>query len=252
MSIWKALKETYGGSFAFVIACPLLALIPVIFELAQHVVEVKIGLYDSIAAAKATEHNAWRMSFGMLKSAILLVAAYWIIRFLATRDPKLAARTEPRAVGLFSLFVLFELALTALQLFVLPETALVAILSFVVGEVISCLVVGWAVAAALGNPEIGPGRSVRLMVRQLPWTFGLFLAAILPLLVPHYVFAGMAIVGPHKFLWPVLIIDSLLVGWLTAILAASTYVAAKRAADRAGIDLVPNVAAESAAIAAAQ
>jgi hypothetical protein len=252
MSFWKALKETYGGSIAFPIACPLLALVPVAFELIQHVVEVRIGLYDSIAAAKAMEHDAWRMTFGMLKSAIILVAAYWVIRYLAARDAKIAAKVDPRALGLFAIFVLFELALTALELFVLPETALVGILFFLVGELISCLVAAWAVAAALGNSEIGPVRSARLMVGQVPWTFGLFIAAILPLMVPHYIFAGMAIVGPHKFLWPVLIVDSLLVGWLTLILAASSYVAAKRAADRSGIGLAPKSRSASPAIAAAE
>ncbi len=43
MAFWTALKATYSGSSAFLIACPLLALIPVAFELLQHAVEAHIG-----------------------------------------------------------------------------------------------------------------------------------------------------------------------------------------------------------------
>jgi hypothetical protein len=53
MTFWKGLRTSYGGSLAFLAACPLLALVPVVFELLQHVAEVHIGMYDSIAAAKA-------------------------------------------------------------------------------------------------------------------------------------------------------------------------------------------------------
>lgn len=62
MTFWKALTTTYRGSIAFLIACPLLALVPVVFELVQHVVEVRIGLYDSVAAARATAagRGHWR------------------------------------------------------------------------------------------------------------------------------------------------------------------------------------------------
>jgi hypothetical protein len=40
-------------------------------------------------------------------------------------------------------------------------------------------------------------------------------------------------------MWPVLIIDSLLVGWLTAVMIAAGYYAATRAATRAGVSLLP-------------
>jgi hypothetical protein len=120
---------------------------------------------------------------------------------------------------------------------VIPQTVTITLVEFVAGEVITSLIVAWGAAAALGNPDVGPIASMKLMGRQLPWTFAFLLAAMLPLMVPHYVFAGVAIVGTRALLWPVLIIDSLLVSWLTAVLVASAYVAAKRAADRSRVDL---------------
>ncbi|HEX5238382.1 MAG TPA: hypothetical protein VFW39_07970 [Sphingomicrobium sp.] len=237
MTFWKALKETYGGSIAFLIACPLLALVPFVFEMVQHVIEVHIGLYASAAAAQALQYNPLRMSFGLLKTAALLSAGYWITRFVATRNPKYAAAIDPVALRLFAGYFLLGLALTALQLFVIPQTVAITLVEFVAGEVITSFIVAWGAAAALGNPDVGPIASVKLMGRQLPWTVAFLLVAMLPLMVPHYVFAGVAIVGPRALLWPVLILDSLLVSWLTAVLVASAYVAAKRAADRSRVEL---------------
>lgn len=247
MTFWKALKETYGGSIAFLIACPLLALVPFVFEMVQHVIEVRIGLYGSAAAAQALQYDPLRMSFGLLKTAALLSAGYWITRFVATRNPKYAATVDPVALRLFAGYFLFGLALTALQLFVIPQTATITLIEFVAGEAVTGLIIAWGVAAALGNPEVGPIASIQLMGRHFPWTFAFLLAAMLPLMVPHYILAGVAILGPRPLLWPVLVIDSLLVTWLTAVLVASAYVAAKRAAVRSGIDLAPALEASETA-----
>ncbi|PTS78060.1 hypothetical protein DBR17_12890 [Sphingomonas sp. HMWF008] len=239
MTFWQALRQTYGGSIAFLIACPLLSLIPVLFEIVQHIVEVKIGMYQSVAMAKAVEHDPWRMGFGMVKVIALILPGYWVVRFLAWRDPRAAGRFDPVAVRLFAGFAAFQIALAAVQLFALPPSPWVQLAAFIGGQVIGILVVAWGVAAALGNPAIGPGASIAIMARHIPWTFAFSLVAMLPLMVPHYALAAVALVGPKPLLWPVLLVDSLLVGWLSAVLLAAGYVAATRAAGRAGVSLVP-------------
>jgi hypothetical protein len=125
MTFWQAFKATYSGSVAVLIACPLLALVPVVFELLQHVVEVHIGMYDSIAAARATEHHPLRMVFGMLKVAALTIPFYWVTRFQPDRDATFAARPDPKAIRLFAVYCMFQLGLAALQLFGLPQTGAV-------------------------------------------------------------------------------------------------------------------------------
>lgn len=239
MTFWQALKNSYRGSLAFLIACPLLALVPVVFEVIQHWVEVHIGMYDSIAAAKAVENHRLRMAFGFVKVLGLVVPGYWVARFLAWRDPVLAGNWDARAVRLFAGFVAFQVVTTALQLFVLPRTGAVLLAGFVVGAVIGALLVAWAAAAALGNRAIGPLVSIRVMAPQLIWTVAFMLVAMLPLMIPHYALAAAAILGPKLLLWPVLIVDSLLVGWLAAVITASGWFAALRATDRAGVLLIP-------------
>ena len=228
MTFWTAFKETYRGSIAFMIACPLLTMVPEVFEILQHVVEVKIGLYASVAAAKALEHDPWRMGFGLLKVAALTVPTYWIVRFLAWRDPARAA---------CPVVLVVQLASAALQLFVLPRDGWALLVEFIVLQILAVLLHPWFVAAALGNPAIGPQRSVAIMARQTLWSFVFMLVAILPLMIPHYVLGALAILGPKPFLWPVLVLDSLLVGWLSAVIVGSGFTVAMRAAAKQGVDL---------------
>lgn len=237
MTFWNALTTTYRGSIAFLIACPLLALVPVVFELVQHVVEVRIGLYDSVAAARATEHHPLRMVFGMAKVMALIIPGYWITRFLALGDRRRAGALEAPALRLFGGVVAFHAALAAVQLFLLPRDAPVMIATFAVGQVIACLVPAWTVAAALGNGAIGPRRSIAIMARQLPWTFAFLLVALVPVMIPHYALGAVALLAPKLWLWPALVVDSVLVGWLCAVMIASGYVAATRAAASQGVSL---------------
>ncbi len=249
MTFWSTFKTTYSGSIAFLLACPLLALVPVGFELLQHVVEVKIGMYDSIAAAKALEHHPLRMAFGMLKIAALTVPIYWVTRFLPHRDARFAATLDPLAARLFAGVLLFDLVMAALQLFVVPQTGAALAIGFFAGQVIGCLIAAWGAAASLGNRAIGPRVSIALMARHVPWTFAFSLAVMLPLMIPHYALGALALVAPKALMWPVLVADSLLVGWLTAVLAAGAYYVAARAAGKAGVDLMPDRAGTASVLA---
>ena len=239
MTFWQAFKATYSGSVAFLLACPLLALVPIVFELIQHAVEVHIGMYDSIASAKAVEHHPLRMGFGMLKVAALTLPFYWVVRFLPQRDARFARMPDRAAIRLFAVYFAFNIALAAIQLFGLPQSGAVLAVSFVVGTIIGNVLLAWGVAASLGNPAIGPRGSIAIMARHVPWTFAFTLVVLLPLMIPHYGFAALGLVGPRMLLWPGLIVDSLLVGWLTAVMAAGGYYAAVRATTKAGVDLMP-------------
>lgn len=240
MTFWQALKATYSGGTRFLLACPLLAAVPMVFELAQHIAEVAVGMYDSLAAAKAVENHPLRLGLGIAKMAALLLTNYWIVRWMATGSPRFAARLDPLAVRLFGAAFGFIMLLSIAQLFLLPtdNTAIFAA-GFVGGQILGVLIAAWVAGAALGNRAIGPMASVRLMAPVLPFTFALFTAAMLPLMIPHYALAALAILGPKALLWPSLIVDTVLVGWLSAIMAASGYVGAARAAARAATGLMP-------------
>lgn len=237
MTFWQNLRAIYSGSSRTMRALPLLALVPVVFELIQHVVEVQIGMYLSLDAAKAVEHHPARMAMGLVKVIAITLPVYWTARYLATSDRQFASQFEPRAISLFSLVLLFQTAMAAIQMFILPQNSTVVLVGMALGLPIAALLAAWYVAAPLGNSYIGPARSARVMAPVLFSTILLSFLAMLPLMVVHYGLAAFALLGPKSVLWPTLIVDSILVGWLSSILAASVYVVARRAADRAGIAL---------------
>ncbi len=241
MSFWASLKTVYRESWAFLIACPILAMIPVLVELIQHGAEMHLGMYDSLAMAKEVESHPLRMGFGLAKTVALILPIYWVTRFIAFgRDAGAASRLDQPAVRLFAAFAAFQILLVAVQMFGVPASGWWLLGSFLGGQILGALIAAWGAAAPLGNAAIGPLASARLMVRHLPFTVALFLAAMMPLMIPHYLFAAGAIFGPEWSKWPILIADSLLVGWLAAVLVASGYIAAKRAADAQGADLMPS------------
>lgn len=228
MTFWSGLKFAYRESWAFVIACPLLALVPVLGEILQHMIEMHIGMYDNLDAATAADGDPMRMAFGFVKTLGLLLPGYWVMRFLAGgRDTAAARRIDPRAVQLFAWFFLFQAALTAIELFGMPRTGMALAAGTLFSLVLGPLLARWAAAAPLGIP-IGPIGSARVMLRQLPWAIAFSIIVILPLMVPHYALGVVAILVAPTLKWPVLIADSLLVGYLSAVMIASTWVIATR------------------------
>lgn len=230
MGFWQGLKFVYRESLAFLFACPLLALIPVAFEMLQHVVEVRIGMYDSPEAAVATESHPLRMGFGFLKVAALTLPFYWATRFFARhRDAAFARRADRAATQGFALVLLFSLAMAAIQLFALPrDNAAILIITTVLSYIVAVLLARWYAGAPLGLSALGPSRSAKAMARHVPWGFAFLIVAILPLMIPHYALGAFAILGPRSLLWPVLIVDSLLVGWLAIVVVAANWVMAQR------------------------
>lgn len=239
----------YRSAWAFLRACPLLFLIPVAVEFAQHVVEWHAGMYDGIAGAKAAEADPLRMQFGFAKTLALLLPGYWFTRFLMFgNDARRARSIEWPAIGLW--LVIF--AVQALQqwwaLFGPPLTDMVGLSGqvaegagyalAVIGMVVGIYLIAWYVAWPLGNARIGPLAAIRIMAGSFWYSVALLIAAIIPAMILHYALSFGAIVAPALFDWPLLILDSLVVGYLALMMAGANAVAARHAAAKKGISLV--------------
>lgn len=228
MTFWRGLRYAYRESWAFALACPFLFLVPVLGEIVQHIVEMQIGMYDSVAAAQAADADPARLAFGFVKTLGLLLPGYWIMRFLAGgRDAAAARRIDPHAIRLFAWLFLFQAALSAIGLFGLPRSGTALAAGLALSLVLNPLLARWAAAAPLGI-AIGPFASARAMVRQLPWAIAFSVVVMLPLMVPHYALGVAAVFSAPTFKWPILIADSLLVGYLSAVMIAGTWVVATR------------------------
>ncbi len=77
---------------------PLVPLLVVVPEGAQHVAEIRLGFFESRAAAAALADDPRRMVWGYLKIAGLLMAIFAAIRFWATRGSG-QAWWNPRGVA---------------------------------------------------------------------------------------------------------------------------------------------------------
>ena len=226
MTFLQGIAFVYRQSWAFLLACPLIALIPILAELVQHVVEMQAGMYVGPAGAEAAEADPARMAFGFVKTLALGLIGYWGVRFYATRDAAYTRRLEGRAVALFAVVFALQALLSALGLFVF--TGVMAAGFFVFSLIFAPLLARFVVAAPLGV-WISPSASIRQMARQLPWAVAFNVVAALPLMIVHYALGIGAIFVPGEAVkWAMLIVDSLVVGWLAAVLVAITWVVAVR------------------------
>lgn len=239
MTYWHLVKTSYRESWRSLFALPLLAAIPVLIELIQHAIEIHIGMYDSAAMAAATANHPARLAFGFVKVIATMLPGYWVVRYLAWGDAGLASQFDRRAARLFGWVIAVHGAWSAINLLVTPDGWGQIAASMAVGEAFTALLLAWSVAAPLGNAGIGPHASLRIMGPRLVWTVAFLFGAMLPPLIMHNLLGVAGVFAPRVLLWPIMIVDALFVGWVAALIAATSWFAADRAARLARIELVP-------------
>lgn len=248
--MWNDIKENYRSAWTFSAACPLLFLVPPLFEFAQHVAEVRIGMYDGPDAAQAVAMAPLRLDLGFLKTLALLLPGYWYVRYLSfNHDPSAARKLDLRALGLWFVIFAISSAFTALALFG-PEldalTGLDRTKALFARGTLSLIQLStemylsaWIVAWPLGKSEIGPLTSFGIMTGHFWRAMLYFLAGFLPLTAIHYALGIGAIGRPTWLIWLMLTADAAVVGGLALTLAGATYFAARHAARAKGVSLLP-------------
>lgn len=242
----RAYRGVHAGAWHYMLACPLLFAVPAAAEFVQHVIEMRIGMYDSLAAAQAVEANGLRLGWGVVKTLALALAGYWVARFLLLGGAAAARRRDPVAVRLYLMVMLWTLFVTVLTLWggdALRAIGLgahnvaagigLALLSFV----LNVMLAPWKVGAALGNPALGFVRALRLVGWRAWWGIIFALLTILPPFVAHYALLPLTIIAPAALKWALVAFDALVVGWLAAIIAATDVAIARDAAGRAGQEM---------------
>ncbi len=249
--MWTDIKQIYSSIWAFALACPILFAIPVVVEFIQHAVEMQAGMYTGPEGAIAAENEPSRMQFGMLKVLSLLLPGYWLVRFMMfDRSAILARSIQWPAIGLFAVLFALNGAMSAFTLFGPDVSALLGledtaettfnVVSAIVLQIITIYLFAWFVAWPLGNGAIGPFRSAQIMQGSFFYSVGLFLAGVLPLMVVHYALSAAAIItGGPAFDWTIMAVDSAVVGFLALSMVASSVIAARNAASRKGVSLLP-------------
>jgi cytochrome c biogenesis protein CcdA len=249
-TLWNDIKDIYGSAWAFALVCPILFMIPVLFEFAQHVVEVNAGMYLSKEDARAAADDSARMTGGFIKTIAISLPSYWFYRFVVSdRNASYARRIDPGAIELWgSIFLLFVVGFGWLSLFgpslgqVLGlegrAESMAKIMLALVQTFVGIYLTVWLVALSQGNAAVGPFQSARIVHGYFWHTVALMTAAIVPLMVLHYA-ALFAIGRPEPIVWTIMAFDSLVVGFLALTMHGANAVAARRAAAARRISLLP-------------
>ena len=248
--MWTDVKAIYRSAWAFMLACPLLFLVPVAVEMAQHLAEIHTGMYDSMASARAVANSPLRMGFAVAKIIGVLLPGYWFVRYLAHgNDPKAARTIQPRGLALWGLIFALNMAISLYSLFgpaLGPTLGLSGKAGTYFGTALSAAwtvfgvyLVAWTVAWTLGNVAIGPLRSIRIMHGFFWRTVVYMLAGVMPLIVVHYALGYGAMGRPEWLMWPMMIVDAWVVGLLALTMTAPAWYGASRAAEAKGVALMP-------------
>ena len=218
----RDLLGSYADSVRALAALPWLFAAIIGWEFAQHVVEVRLGMFESREIARAMNDDGLRMVFGWIKMASIYVGAFFVIRHFAGSREDRALAPLGTAARRFLPYVLYALAVFG-ALFYAADLVPASQVDTVRGTLglvqllIEPLLMVWVVAAATDGRITNPIASARrlgwLYVLALP----LYLLVRLPLGLLHQYLNTVPMGESGAMLWMPLALDSLVVGLIVAI-----------------------------------
>jgi hypothetical protein len=125
-----------------------------------------------------------------------------------------------------------------------PAMVASSVVAFIEG-VVGIYLTAWYTAWPLGNVACGPLTSIRVMSGSFWRTIGYMVACIVPLMIVHYALGLGAIGRPAWLMWPMLVLDAIVVAFLALMMAGSGLIASRWAARRKGYLLIPESAPSS-------
>lgn len=209
---------------------PIVVALVVVPEFAQHVAEIHLGMFDSVAAAKLAGNDPLRWAFGYAKIAGLVLtfiasARFWWCRAHGGHWYDIRRLAWVRLViG----FVLFMAIGSIGELFALIADRKAPVAVSIVFSLLS-LPFLFVMLAGLFGDRATPLKA--LIAKSWPWL--LLLALLLPLLfAPLSWLHGMnhkwALGAPDAMVWALMIFDSLVVGLMASSVGAALFVAYDR------------------------
>jgi hypothetical protein len=205
------------------LALPWLFAVVVLWEFAQHVVEIRIGFFTDAETSKAVGLDGSRMMFGWVKMALVYVGGFFAIRYLVLGDARQAMRPSAATVARYLPYIAYSLVLFVLIFYAasfVPKDRINAFRTVVgLTQVASePLLMLWIVSAATDGSVTGPLRSARLTGWMYLWALPLFFIGRIPINAAHQLLNRMAIGQPSGLVWTMMIVDALVVGLLVAII----------------------------------
>lgn len=222
---WWSLVQLYRRGFALFLLAPLIVAIVVVPEFLQHVVEIRLGMFDDIEAQRALANDPQRWAFGYAKLAGLLIAMFAAARFWGTRERD-GAWWRLGDVDWLRLAIAFCLFLFA-PLIVDLSRPVVPVWVYWTGYTIMSLatlpLIFPIIAALCGDRRSGVFTHYWRDIRWLPLLLVLLVAAYLPAMAAHYGMHYLATDAPVALVWGLMAIDSLIVGLIASLVGAALH-----------------------------
>ena len=223
--VGKALLRLYPMGFSLLWKAPLVLALVVVPEFIQHIIEIRIGMFDSREAFKALAADPSRMTFGYAKIAGLMLANLAAARFWWVRHAG-GHWADVRTVAWVRLLVggLLFIGVPMLPLLAEPYVSktLFDISNWVLG--IAMLPMLFLMLAGLFGDRATPVGA--MWRRSWPWlalTVILVVLAFAPAQWLHGMNHRWALGTDPATVWALMIFDSLLVGLLAGLIGTALY-----------------------------
>lgn len=225
-----AIADYFCLAFSLFLVGPLVVALVVVPEFVQHIVEIHLGMFDSLAAAKIAGQDPLRWAFGYVKIAGLVLAFIASARFWWCRkhggrwyDPRQFA--WGRLLLGFALFMAIGSVGELVPLF----TGTKAPIAVPIVASLLSLPFLFVMLAGLFGDRATPLKALTL--QSWPWL--LLLALLLPLgFAPLSWLHGMnhrwALGMPDIAVWALMMFDALVVGLMASSVGAAMFVAYDR------------------------
>lgn len=230
----QALLQLYPKGISLFWLAPLVLALAVIPEFIQHVVEIRLGMFDSREAFRALADDPARMAFGFAKIAGLLLAIlatprFWWRRGGERRWYDLRGIAWRRlAIGFFFFMLIPSIPGFFNDQIGKPVAQAIGIgLSLVLLPTLFLMIAG-----LVGDRETSVSSMWR---RSWPWALlsaVLLAAAFVPSLWLHQMNHEWALGAKPAVVWALMILDSLLVGLIAGLAGTALYLGYAAFAER--------------------
>lgn len=222
----RGMWETYrlGGRAMWV--APGLVALAVVPEFVQHVAEIRLGMFDSLAAARALANDPTRWAFGYVKLAgfglaILLLARLWAMG----GSPRRAALVRPAVLAkLLAIGALLAVGVVAADAASRHLSGAGAVLLDIILQVWMVGLTIWLVGVLLEDPDITARHAVTERLPTAAVQVVLLAAAFVPAQLLHGLNHRLALGRSPPVVWAMMTFDALLVGLLAALIGAALFV----------------------------